>query len=81
MATTVWPIVIARASTAGTRPGGTSWTRITSTTIVISQPPARATVATLSRPMTNMTRDRLATTAVPAMAGAYKTNSQVSCET
>jgi hypothetical protein len=74
-------MVMARASIAGTRPGGTSWTKIRSTTIVISQPPASAIVATLSRPMTNMTRDRLATTAVPAMAGAYKRNSQVSCET
>ena len=81
MATTVWPMVVPRASVATTRRAGTSSTSTTSTTIMISQLPASAAAAILSRPMTNITRDRFAITAAPAMPGAYKTNPQISCGT
>src|SRR6201999_802622 len=44
-----------------------------------SQLPVRATAATLSRPMTNITRDRFAITAVPAQPGASRANASISC--
>jgi hypothetical protein len=81
MATTVWPIVVARASMATTWLAGTSSTSTMLATIVITQLPASATAATLSRPMTNMTRDRLAITAAPAMPGANSRNASTSWET
>ena len=81
MATTVWPKVMPRASAAGTRRAGTSSTSTTSATIAISQLPASAAAATLSRPMTNMTRDRFAITTVPAMPGANRRKASISCET
>ena len=81
MATAVWPRVVASASAGTTRPAGTSWTSTTLATITSSQLPASATAATLARPMTNMTRDRFAITAAPAMPGANKMKAQISCET
>ena len=49
--------------------------------IVISQLPASAAAAILSRLMTNITRDRFAITAMPAMPGANSAKVQVSCGT
>jgi catechol 2,3-dioxygenase-like lactoylglutathione lyase family enzyme len=56
-----------RGNLATTRPAGTSSASTTSATITSSQLPASAAAATLSRPMTNITRDRFVITAVPAM--------------
>ena len=80
-ATTVWPMVWPRHRAATTRRGGASSARITSATMVSSQPPASAAAATLSRPMTNITRDRLMITAVPAIPGAKQAKDWISSGT
>ena len=46
-----------------------------------TQLPPSATAATLSRPMTNITRDRFAITAVPATPGANTAKDSISCGT
>src|SRR5689334_15831646 len=81
IATTVWPMVVPRASAAGTWLAGTSGTSTRQAAITSSQLPATDTAATLSRPMRNITRDRFEITATPAIPGANKTKASISCDT
>src|SRR2546430_2128080 len=74
-------MVVPRASAATTWRAGTNGTSTRQATITSAQLPASAAVATLSRPMTNITRDRFAITATPAIPGANKTKASISCGT
>src|SRR5579863_8976699 len=80
-ATTLWPMVLPRARAATTRRGGASSARITSATMTSSQLPARAAAAILSRPMANITLDKLMITAAPATPGANTANASISSGT
>jgi hypothetical protein len=77
-ATTVWPMVLPRASAATTRPGGTSPASTASAAMTTSQLPATATAATLSRPRAIITRDMVVMTPNPMRPGANKASAAIS---
>ena len=81
MATTVWPMVLPRASAATTRRGGTIWASTASAAITTSQLPATPTAATLSRPSAIITRDMFAMTPNPTRPGANRASAAISSGT
>src|SRR5690348_2831906 len=81
IATAVCPIVFPSGSAATTRWAGISSASTILATITSSQLPATPAAAIFSRPMANITRDRLVITRPPAMPGANTTNASTSSGT